>query len=78
MILDKSQAKAIYDAMCALNNVSGKITAKFGKQDWDFTSAFETESGEIIVTRAYHYKTQEREIYNNQAEFAAAYEVANV
>lgn len=76
MILDKSQAKAIYDAMCALNNVGGKIRVFFGDADSDLTTVSEhNDEGRVSVTRSYHYRVQEREDYKNQHEFAISYGV---
>lgn len=63
-ILNPAQAKAVYDAMCALNNVSGTVTGI------NFRRIFVTsaQTGEITVCGP---ESDER--HPNQAAFAAAY-----
>lgn len=70
MILNKSQAQAVFDAMCALNNVNGSITASFEDiQVWGTMSNF------IYVYKVTDSDDELNEIYNSQAEFAGAYEL---
>lgn len=64
-ILNQAQAEAVYDAMCALNNVSGV--------------AGRIQIGNIVVTSGREVVTVDdpvrdvTEAYENQAAFAAAY-----
>lgn len=44
-ILNNSQAKAVFDAMCALNNVDGKINAIFPVGEKKYISVVELNSG---------------------------------
>lgn len=72
MILNQSQAEAVYSAMCALNNVSGVVRVTFTP---------DTKGGKVIkvkecedfgyVTVIVGFETVER--YDNQAAFATAY-----
>ena len=66
MILNKSQAEAVYGAMCALNNVGGRI-----EKTWiGRVVVTETHSGVVTVD------DPDRDVsaaYDNQADFAAAY-----
>lgn len=64
MILNQAQAEAVYSAMCALNNIGGRIDARIG-----YTRVNETVSAGILVTAPDHSTEQ----YNDQAAFAAAY-----
>lgn len=73
MILNQSQAAAVYSAMCALNNVSGRIKAQFGDVSDDGVNVFEELDGSVNVVRVRHYDVLEAEHYASQAAFAAAY-----
>jgi hypothetical protein len=76
MILNNSQAKAVYNAMCELNNVNGKIKATFEQTSVDtFTNVFEKEQGTVIVNKVVKFTIVEREVFTNQAEFQTAYGV---
>lgn len=75
MILNPSQARAVYDAMCALNNVAadkGMVTfyAENSRNDitvsWDAVSVT-VHTGALLVSR---------ETYDDQVAFARAYGVA--
>lgn len=69
-ILNTAQARAIADAMCALNNVNGKIECAIGPIE-----VWEHKTGEVVV----HYQGPGRtrdERYDNQNAFMAAYGVA--
>lgn len=72
MILNQSQAEAVYSAMCALNNVFGRIKAQFGDVSDDGVNVFEVD-GSVNVVRVRHYDVLEAEYYASQAAFAAAY-----
>ncbi len=63
-ILNKSQAEAVYSAMCALNNVSGRVDAQMPSG-----RVVEGANGVILVT-AYGRPSED---YGNQAAFATAY-----
>lgn len=73
MILNQSQAAAVYSAMCALNNVSGRIKAQFGDVSDDGVNVFEELDGSVNVVRVRHYDVLEAERYASQAAFATAY-----
>lgn len=70
MILNQSQAQAVYDAMCALNNVSGVLLASItdlrAPQDINVNGA----DGGVVVRVGI---CGEAETYASQAAFAAAY-----
>lgn len=83
MILSQAQAEAVYSAMAALNNVSlgnglrvsfiGEIdNADFKGGETRFTVE-EVDDALIRVTCAGGFLDKEREYYDNQAAFAAAY-----
>lgn len=64
MILNQSQAAAVYSAMCALNNVGARIDVHLPSG-----RVVEGPNGVILVT-AYAKPSED---YNNQSAFAAAY-----
>lgn len=64
MILNQSQAEAVYSAMCALNNVGARIDVRLPSG-----RVVEGPNSVILVT-AYAKSSEE---YNNQSDFAAAY-----
>lgn len=66
MILTKDQAKAIYTAMCGMNNVSGRILCNIATS----IRVQETVSGTVFVQ---DISREEAEGYNNQNAFASAY-----
>lgn len=68
-ILNQSQAKAVTDAMCALNNVYGRIAASM-----DGILVHEGPEGVITVGVL---NTDRSETYSNQNEFMTAYGVAD-
>lgn len=74
-ILKQSEAEAIYSAMCALNNVSGKIKATFGDVSDHGINVFEEVGGEVNVVAVCRYDVIEAERYENQSRFAAAYDI---
>lgn len=72
-ILSQSQAEAIYSAMCALNNVGGRVTAEFGG-----LQAYELSDGSICVqgdaaVRNGAAMEDGIEAYDSQSAFAQAY-----
>ena len=73
MILNPSQAKAVYDAMCALNNVSAKVKAMFGNVADTGVNVFEDELDTVTVAEVARYNVVRSENYKSQADFAAAY-----
>lgn len=82
MILTKAQAQAAYMAMCALNIADGKANSRFqvgsisGIASRDYLAVFEAlQSPKVIVTRCVDFRSKEREEYENQSAFAAAYEL---
>lgn len=67
MILNQSQAEAVYSAMRALNNVSGRVFATMGDQR--VTEA----NGCVTVFEYLDGQWEPGERYDSQAAFAAAY-----
>lgn len=67
-LLTKAEAEMVYTAMCALNNVSGKLSATF-----DSVRIVETEQGVTILDDV---RLHRREHYDSQAEFATEYGLA--
>lgn len=73
-ILNQAQAEAVYSAMCALNNVGGKLKAVFGDASGkQGVTVFENALGIVRVIEIDHYKIRRDEDYAAQAAFAAAY-----
>lgn len=75
MILTKPQAEAVYSAMCALNNVTGKVNATFmnSRAAIEGITAFEDTYGEVHVWQTLGGVAHNTERYENQAAFATAY-----
>lgn len=77
-ILNQAQAEAVYSAMCALNNVGGNIkanlpiSAKVPLSPAAYIRVFE-DDGLVKVVRCVDFLVKANEVYNSQAEFAAAY-----
>ena len=77
MILTTAQAKAVYSAMCALNNVGGtiKVTLPLGRGNAtarDCIRVYEDDSM-VKVNRIEDFVIDSREVYDNQSAFATAY-----
>lgn len=68
MILNQSQAEAVYSAMCALNNV-GNVSSEFNLPNDIWVAS--TSSGGVMVVPRVHGAAIEQ--YSNQAAFAVAY-----
>lgn len=66
MILNQSQAEAVYSAMCTLNNVNGALSATI-----EGVRVEETHSGAVQVWTLGSIGNPER--HTNQSAFAAAY-----
>lgn len=81
-ILNPSQARALYDAACALNNVSsasGIELSLVGSDDDGLCrlTFAENAAGEVVVFRGPAMsRNVKREVYDSQAAFAAAYGLA--
>lgn len=81
MILTKEQAQAVFDAMCALNNVSANdglhlsFVGSFGRSAVQRFSVIEQASGLIAVSRGPQPAPYEVEHHINQNAFASAYGV---
>ena len=67
MILNQSQAEAVYSAMCALNNV-GNVSSEFNLPNDIWVAS--TSSGVMVVPRVHGAAIEQ---YSNQAAFAVAY-----
>lgn len=73
-ILNQSQAEAVYSAMCALNNVGGRIAATVAVVDvGTHVNVYETSSGIVFVTKVCDFDRVDSEEYESQAAFATAY-----
>lgn len=68
-LLNQAKAEAVYGAMCALNNVGGKLLANFEHED-KLTTVHELPSGLIVVCDGRTF-----EEYDGQTAFAAAYDL---
>lgn len=75
MILTKDEAKAVYDAMCDLNNVGGRLIAIIGSDEFGAKRVFEKEDGSIRVVIVIEYVVDKSEEYEHQPAFAKAYRV---
>ncbi|QRE00434.1 hypothetical protein [Burkholderia phage BCSR52] len=73
-ILTRAQAKAIYDAMCALNNIGAQIDCGFDRDD-KRVQVTEYSDGTISVRVFEALRHTEAEHYASQADFAVHYEV---
>lgn len=72
MILNKSQAEAIYTAICAMNNVFGTATYSV-----EGVTVVAQKDGRVTVDRPFNYGMAiERECYYSQSVFAAAYDLS--
>lgn len=78
-ILNNSQAKAVFDAMCALNNVDGKIDVIFPFSENKYISVVSLNNSEIgqidVYTCDYsgNYDGDLFETYESQYEFSKFY-----
>ena len=78
MILNRSQASAVAQAMCALNNVCGNINATLppvkghSETHGDFVRVFD-QDGKIKVVSVEGFETLADEVYADQNAFFAAY-----
>lgn len=71
MILSTAQAKALYDAMCAMNNVGGTLCARFDGirvEAWDTVTIEGPDSGLDGLHTTEYFPTQD--------VFAVAYKLA--
>ena len=68
MILNKSQAEAVYSAMCALNNVGGTIE-KLSLPDSYYVIDVVAYTDKITIRRG----LRTVETHDNQSAFATAY-----
>ena len=69
MILNKAQAEAIYSAMCALNNVSGRISGTIVFPDDMAVTCWSEGDSTVSAVDG----NGASEYYADQAAFAAAY-----
>lgn len=78
-ILTQAQAEAVYSAMCHLNNVGAQIKVRIPTtgnpaiESGCLISVYEDEEGPVYVAAISVYRTTQREVHDNQAAFAAAY-----
>lgn len=69
MILNQSQAEAVYSAMCALNNVGGRVLAVLD----DKLKVREAPRGSVHVLELLAGEWEPCEYYETQGHFAWAY-----
>lgn len=75
MILNQAQAKAVYDAICALNNVNALLKASFGELSGSFIGACSFEDGAVRVWSGSQFRTSRNENFTTQDDFVKAYEL---
>ena len=76
-ILTPAQSEAVYSAMCALNNVGGRITAQVAIVDaGTYVNVYETSLGIVFVTKVCDFDRVDHEEYESQSAFATAYDLA--
>ena len=76
LILNQSQAEAVYSAMCALNNVGGIFDAKFKKYVGERIGVIVVQAawdGEVFIKFDVFEMAQQSELYIDQSAFAEAY-----
>lgn len=73
MILNQAQAEAVLNAMCALNNVGGRLAANLDEDKPESINVFERADGTVSVWQRNHGVTHNEETHTTQAAFAAAY-----
>lgn len=69
LILNQAQAEAVYSAMCALNNVGGRIDVLIPNPGGVIVQVQEMQHGEVWV----FFGSLGSENYADQSAFAAAY-----
>ena len=74
-ILNNAQAKAVYDAMCALNNVGGLITVDFPSSPMSSFRVWEGPSGRVYVETIFDSQIVKTEPHDNQEAFRYAYDL---
>ncbi|WP_281661174.1 hypothetical protein [Microvirgula aerodenitrificans] len=73
-ILSKTQASAIYDAICVLNRIGARIhTTVENDGESNFILVFEGKDGKINARVIKEMFAIKREIFTDQSEFATAY-----
>lgn len=74
LILNQAQAEAVYSAMCALNNVGAELKATIYTRDsaGDYMRVYQ-DGGAVKVVDVLGHSVENREHYDDQAAFAAAY-----
>jgi len=74
LFLNQSQAEAVYGAMCALNNVGGRIAATVAIVDaGTHVNVYETSLGVVCLVKVCDFDLVDSEGYESQAAFATAY-----
>jgi hypothetical protein len=73
MVLNTSQAQAVYSAMCALNNVGGRIKTEITQGRDDELRVLEMDDGSVSILYVETGRVADSERYTNQAAFAIAY-----
>lgn len=69
-ILNQHQARAVVDAMCALNNVHGSLACRLG----DTVSVEEVATG-VVIVRCQEKDGVREETHADQGAFMLAYEI---
>ncbi len=73
MILSQTQAETVYAAMCALNNVGGKLTTALPSGAAYLAIVSDPDSEMLGVIEFVEGEQKGYEEYENQASFVAAY-----
>ena len=71
MILNKTQAEAVFSAMCALNSIGARIAVNIDQAE--SINVFERPDGSISVWQQNHGQTHNEETHTSQAAFASVY-----
>lgn len=71
LILKPAEAEAVYSAICALNNVNVLHFATTLRSIADQANVKASANGAVFISTAWN-----TELYNSQAEFAAAYNLS--
>ncbi|PTT88409.1 hypothetical protein DBR42_09845 [Pelomonas sp. HMWF004] len=71
-ILTRPQANAVYSAMCTLNNVGARLSAR-RSIGTEWFSVLEDDSGMVVVWTVADGRPDQVERHASQSDFAAAY-----
>ncbi|ABL96786.1 hypothetical protein BcepF1.055 [Burkholderia phage BcepF1] len=74
-ILNKSQAEAVYRAMCELNNIGARADITIGDPGDAHITVKESRFGQIVIVQSFDdpYRDHARESHLNQGDFKLYY-----